>query len=162
MKRFLEKLDVALGFVFVLMMILICVEVVGRKLFSFSTLISDEYCGYGLAVVSFLGLAGTMQAKAHINVDFLYVRFSPRTKAYADLFASVMAAAYAGTLTWVLIGREIYLFDTNTTSIFYSKTLLYIPHVALPLGGLVLFLCLSAQTISDVRNIRHPRERSEM
>ena len=160
--NFAGKIDAGLGFLVLMMMILICVEVIGRKIFKYSTLIADEYAGYGLAVVSLIGLAGTMRAGAHINVSFMYDKFSPRFRTYADLFANLLAVAYSAILTWYLIDREIYLFTTKTTSIAYSQTLLYIPHAAMPAGGLILLVYLLGSTKSIIREIRSSNRKDKV
>ena len=63
------------GIAIMIMIFLITLEVVGRKLFGFSTLVSDEFSGYLLVVITFMGAAYTLKTKGFTRMEVIYNRF---------------------------------------------------------------------------------------
>ncbi len=66
-----------------------------------------EICGYLLAAASFLALAGSFRAAAHIRVTLFLARMPPRLRGLADGTALALALAatcyfafFLGRLTW--------------------------------------------------------------
>jgi len=149
-KRLYSNFDFALGFLIAIMAVLISVEVFGRTCFSYSTLIADEYSGYLLAIIAFLGLFTTMKAGSHIRVTFLLDRFGVRGRRYLQIFNYTFAIFYVGILFWALVKRLIYLYHTHTISTYFSKTPLYIPFLALPIGTCLLLITLILMAIRSL------------
>ena len=59
----------------------------------------NEICGYLLAAASFLALAGTLKAGAHIRVTMVLAALSERTRYFVELWAFGFAAACAAYMT---------------------------------------------------------------
>jgi TRAP-type mannitol/chloroaromatic compound transport system permease small subunit len=64
--------------------------VVMRYGFSYGRIWIQEIAMYLHAAVFMLGLAYTLQHRAHVRVDIFYQRFRPRTQAIVDLFGSLL------------------------------------------------------------------------
>lgn len=64
--------------------------VVMRYGFSFGRIWIQEIAMYLHAAVFMLGLAYTLQHRAHVRVDIFYQRFRPRTQALVDCFGSLL------------------------------------------------------------------------
>lgn len=134
--------------VLVLVFGLMNVEIVSRTLFGVSTLIADEYGGYGLALVIMAGLTYAHRSGALLHVDFGRRLMGRRTRAVSLSLASALSfaaacfAAYVGYKTWALS----LLF--GSTSAFSSGTPLWLPQGAVPLGFAILALSFAEEFLS--------------
>ncbi|MBI4587450.1 MAG: TRAP transporter small permease [Candidatus Rokubacteria bacterium] len=128
-----------------LMTALITVEVVGRSFFRVSTLVSDEMAGYLLVVLTFFGLADSLRSDSFIRVDLLYDRWGPRVKRGLDIILLLVALLYTALLAyyfWWFVG-ESYRF--GTTSIYFTRTPLWIPQGLMAVGASMLILQILAE-----------------
>jgi TRAP-type C4-dicarboxylate transport system permease small subunit len=83
-------------------------KLVGLPVFGFVILSLSEIAGYLLAAASFLALAGTLKAGAHIRVTMLLAAFGEATRRYIELLAFGATAAFSAYMTWN-IGRFAYV-----------------------------------------------------
>jgi TRAP-type C4-dicarboxylate transport system permease small subunit len=60
----------------------------------------NEICGYLLAAASFLALAGTLKAGAHIRVTMLLAALSEEKRRYVEIWAFGFAAVACGYMTF--------------------------------------------------------------
>lgn len=65
-------------------------NVVLRYVFNESYGWAEESVTYAFGVLIFLGAAGALKADAHVRVDILQSRFSPRRKAFVDLLGTYL------------------------------------------------------------------------
>ena len=72
---------------------------IGLPRTDFVILSLNEICGYLLAAASFLALAGTLKAGAHIRVTLVLGMFSEQTRRYIEIWAFGFAAAASGYMT---------------------------------------------------------------
>ncbi|WP_425405528.1 TRAP transporter small permease [Hwanghaeella sp.] len=148
-------LDLIAGFLvgvsMVTLVLVFCVmniEIVTRYLFGVSTLIADEYGGYGLTVVILSGLMYAHRSGALLKVEMGLGLMGRRTRsaalAIASLASVVLAAfsAYAGYQTWSLS----WLF--GSASAFASETPLWIPQAVIPFGFFLLSLSFTEEFVS--------------
>ncbi len=115
-----------------------CVEIVGRKLFSFSLQGVDEIGGYTLAVTSSLALTYALLNRGHTRVDFLFVRLPARAQAAINVVSLALLAALAVFSAWrgyTVLAESI---ELKSRSITPLQTPLWLPQ-SLWLAGLVLF-----------------------
>lgn len=135
---------VVLAMVFVLMN----VEIISRSVFGVSTLISDEYGGYGFALVISAGLMYAHRTGALLSVDFGAGLMGRRARlvslflASLASFAAACFAGYAGYKTWALS----WLFDS--TSAFASSTPLWLPQIVVPIGFALLALSFGEEALT--------------
>ena len=84
-----------------LMMLILCLEVVLRYVFNEPTNWAHETSQF-LFGAYFIVLGGyALYSKSHIAMDLLYGRWSPRTKAIADVFTYLLFFFFIGTLFWL-------------------------------------------------------------
>ena len=76
-------------------------EIVMRFVFNAPTIWANEATVYLSAIGYLLGGAYSLYYKAHVRVDILYLKFSPRTKAMLDVITFFFAFVYLGALVWV-------------------------------------------------------------
>jgi len=138
------------GLTLVAILILMNVEIVVRYLFGSSTLIADEYAGYGFAVLILTGFVYAHRRRAFLRVDIAARRLRGRpgrvVLALAALFGMVVAifSAYAGYKTLALS----MLF--GSTSAFASETPLYLPQLVLPVGFGLLALSFAEEALRHI------------
>ena len=117
---------------------LTCVEIFGRKFFSFSLLGVDEIGAYTLAIFSTLSFAHALVAKSHTRVDFLLGHLPPLLRAVLNTLAFVLLAAlaiFAAWRGWAVL-EESLLFQAHANSPL--NTPMWLPQSAW-LAGLVAF-----------------------
>lgn len=135
------------GLTLVAILVLMNVEIVVRYLFGTSTLIADEYAGYGFAVLILTGFVYAHRRRALLRVDFAASRlrgpFGRAVLAVAAVLSMVVAifSAYAGYQTLALS----ILFQS--TSSYASQTPLWIPQAVLPIGFGLLALSFGEEAL---------------
>lgn len=102
----------------------------------------NEICGYLLAAASFLALAGTLKAGAHIRVTMLLGAFGEHTRRYMEMWAFGFAAAAAAYMTWNLAYFSWISFVFNEISSGVVRVPLAYPQAAMALGALLLTVAL--------------------
>ena len=75
-------------------------EVFMRYVFNRPTIWAHEMSALLYAVFFLLGGAYTLRWRAHINVDVLYVRLSPRSRAVLDLITWLLFYFFCGVMLW--------------------------------------------------------------
>jgi len=131
--------------VLILVFCLMNVEIFSWTLFGESTLVADEYAGYGFALVIMAGLTYAHRSGALLHVEFGRQLMGRRTRAISLALASVVSlaasgfAAYVGYKTWALS----WLF--GSTSAFSSDTPLWLPQAAVPIGFSILALSFAEE-----------------
>ena len=157
MKRFLKVIDriseqsgKAVSFLVIFLVFVILYEIFVRYLFNSPTIWAHEIAQmiYG-AYVILLG-AYVLQRKGHVNVDILYNRFRPRTRAIIDLFTWLLFFYFCGLL--LLKGGEmawdsLKVLETEPTSFAPP---VYPIKMMIPLGALLILLQGLAKFIRDL------------
>lgn len=83
------------------MVLLTAYLVVMRYLFNENSIAMQEAVMYMFAAVFMLGAAYTLQLDEHVRVDVLYRNFSPRAKAWANIFGTLFfLLPFAGLVLW--------------------------------------------------------------
>jgi TRAP-type C4-dicarboxylate transport system permease small subunit len=122
------------------MILLVSADIVGRWLFGFSLLIADEYSGYFLIAMTFLGGAFALQSGSFTRMDVLYKRTRGRGRLIVELFINLVALVYLSVIDyslWAFIGSSI---RSGVTSISIAQTPLYIPRLFMGIGVTMLVL----------------------
>ena len=83
------------GYAFAVLSIVICVEIIARKFFSFSLEAVDEFGGYTVAIATSLAFSFALSEGAHTRIDMLLPAFSPRARARLNWLAAVLMSFFA-------------------------------------------------------------------
>jgi len=75
------------------LVLLVSFDVLMRYLFDFSPVALQELEWYLISPIALLGIAYTLKHRQDVRVDFLYEKFSVKTKAAVDLFSGIATAA---------------------------------------------------------------------
>jgi TRAP-type C4-dicarboxylate transport system permease small subunit len=120
----------------------------------FVVLSLNEICGYLLAAASFLALAGTLKAGAHIRVTLVLAALSERARRYVELWAFGFAAASAGYMTGHLGNFAWVSLRFHEVSPGVIRVPLVYPQAAMAVGSLILTISLLDELFVVVRRGR--------
>lgn len=146
--RRLEGLAMALSALAIVAMTgLVTLEVVLRVGAGTSTHVSSEFAGYLLVSNVYLGLAWTFRCGGFIRVEVLYGALRGVVLRLVNL-----AIAAVATVTLVIYTYYLYRFVamnmmTGVTSIYVTRTPLWIPQLAMPVGAGLLTLAMISHTV---------------
>ncbi len=157
MISFIRSIGRIMTAVSIVLMIALCIpvtyEAVARA-FNSPTIWVFETTLYAFVFLGFLGNALAVQTGAHFRVTLLIELF-PTRRRLSDLFAQFMTLAFAA----LIIASGIYFMWYSISNKIVSATLLevplWIPQLAIPLGGLGLFLETLVQMITGEGPAEH-------
>ena len=122
------------GVAVLFMVFLITLEVAGRKLFGFSTLVADEFSGYLLVVTTFMGGAYTLKTKGFSRMEAIYNRFKGGSRWMIDLAFSLVSLVFLTVVDYWLWVHILSSYRSGLTSISIFQTPLYIPQLFMGIG----------------------------
>ena len=138
----------ALSFV---MMLAIIREVAGRYFFNTPTDWSVDLNAFLLVGMVYVGSAYTTIIDGHVRADFFYARVSGRPKAWLDLFIDSVCVYYCSMLVWEgwrLAYDSLIYGEVSSGGVRWP---LFPFHVLVPLGALLVILCILARTLTNIR-----------
>jgi TRAP-type C4-dicarboxylate transport system permease small subunit len=156
--RLIEKISYtagyASGWIIILILLLTMVEVVTRYVFHQPLILCDEFGGYSLFAISFLGLAYCAREKGHIRITFIVERMPTRVASWlrvGTLSLALLYAVVASKVSWdFLVGS----FQRNMRSNSWMMTPLKWPQMALPIGFTLFSLVLILHIAKTIRKIQ--------
>lgn len=130
---------------------IIVYEIVMRGVFHAPTEWVLEVSVYLILIAGFLGLAITYAESAHVRVDLLLSKYSPRVQRIAGIFTTAIGCLFF----IVFVGESMdmvatsYEFDRTSPSIL--RVPLFIPQLSLVIGGSLLVMQMIKSIAMDVR-----------
>lgn len=151
--RFIDSLSLwtgkAVSFFIPLLSIIVGYEVLRRYVFGSPTIWVHEMSCMLFATIIIIGGAYTFYHGSHVNLDVVYARFSPKTKAILDLFTSFFTFSFllvliveGGKTAW----NSLITLEHDSTQ---WAPPLYPIRLMLVLGALLLFLQVLAKFVRD-------------
>jgi TRAP-type C4-dicarboxylate transport system permease small subunit len=116
----------------------------------FQILSLNEICGYLLAGASFLALAGTLKAGAHIRVTMVLGALGEGARRYLEIWAFGFGAAASAYMTWNLTSFAWVSYQFNDVSSGVVRVPLCYPQAAMALGALVLTIALIDELVTVI------------
>lgn len=113
-----------------------------------------EICSYLLGAASFLALAGTLKAGAHIRVTMAINALGERVRRYVEMWAFGFAAAGSAYMTYQLANFAWVSFRFNEVSTGVIRVPLAYPQAAMAAGAAVLTIALIDELIVVIRSGR--------
>lgn len=140
----------AAAFCLVAILVLVVVQMVSR-LVQVGVPGTDDFAAYALVATTFLALAPTFKAGAHIRVQVLLDRLPPRAARIAELWALGVAFALTAYFAWWTFDfvRDSWRFNEVATAMV--ATPLWIPRALMLLGLVVFAVALADELISTAR-----------
>lgn len=148
---FIDWTGKVLCWILVVLMGLAVYEVFTRRFLGAPTIWTFEVSGFGLAAVTMLAMGYTQLHKGHVNIDFLYERFSPRTRALIDIitflpFIGLFCYVFI-TVGWEFAAKSWVLHEKTATA-FHPP--IYPIKSIIPLGAFFLALVAISQLIRNI------------
>ncbi len=142
MKRLESILANLFGVIFLALSVIVTIETIARKVFSFSIQGADELGGYALALGSTLAFSLAIIGRNHIRVDVFHEMFPRRVKAALNWLSITMLAVFALVIAGVSIKvlRETIEYGSTAqtpwaTPLIYPQGLWY--------AGFLMFMCVA-------------------
>ena len=154
-EHFIDWSGRAVSWLTLLMVIVTFIVVVLRYVFDIGWIALQESITYMHAMVFLVGASWAMQHDAHVRVDIFYSRFSTRTKAWVDLFGSLLlllpVMIFIAWISWeyVIVSWEVLEGSREAgglPAVFLLKSLIVVLAIMLILQALVQIM-RCAQTI---------------
>lgn len=160
-----EKLSDIFGhlseWLLVLLMALVLVEVLFRYVVKQPLMIADEFGGYLLVAIIFLGGAYTWRQKGHIRVTALVERLPLKASKWLRLVTLVLALGASVMLSLASYNYLTFSFARGMKSPTWLHTPLQGPQMTLLIGFSLLSLLLIVEVVKAIMNIRAGRELEE-
>lgn len=123
----LAVISVACGYALLALAIFTCIEIVARKLFSYSFQGVDELGGYIVAITAAFGFAYALIERAHTRIDILLMRSSARGRATLNILALLATMIFASFMAWRGLAtlQETIAFNSHSSTPW--ETPLWIP-----------------------------------
>lgn len=131
----------------------LCYEVFFRYLLNLPTIWVLEINQYMLCAYVALTGGYVMRYKSHINVEILYEKWSPRTKAWVSVITSVCFFTVIITLLWKSGVMALEAWETSEESYSMLAFPLFPAKVTVPIGALLMLLQGIANLIRDIRTL---------
>jgi TRAP-type C4-dicarboxylate transport system permease small subunit len=161
MKQFIRCIDwlsgfcgAAAGLALVAGLALTLAEILARGMLSKTLFITDEYSGYLMCGMTFLGLAYTLREKGHIRMTFLHKALSPESRKKLDLLCYAIGLLFCGVIvkyTWAQFWSSLVL---ESKSMQVSETYLAVPQFFVPLGAAILALQFLAELLKTIQVLK--------
>ena len=97
-----------------------------------------ELSGSLLAAASFLALAGTLTAGAHIRITMLLQALPPRARHALELWAFGAAAIFSGYIAWQIASFAFVSFQYDEISPGVVRFPLAVPQAAMAVGAIIM------------------------
>jgi TRAP-type C4-dicarboxylate transport system permease small subunit len=129
-------------------------ELLGLPAYGFVILSEAEIAGYLLAAASFLALAGTLKANAHIRVAMLLTTLGEGARRWAEMWALGFSFAFSAFMTWHIGTFAYYSWKFNEVSPGLVAVPLVYPQAAMTGGALLLAVAFAEELLTVMRGGR--------
>jgi TRAP-type C4-dicarboxylate transport system permease small subunit len=141
------------GVCYLLITLLICFDIVARRLLGFSTEATTELTGYLMAVGMSWGLAGTLHERGHVRIDVLVQRTPLAARAWLHLAALLALLVATGFFVYGAVSLALDSLALGATDLSTLRTPLALPQGVWAAGFALLLLAvvgLVAQTLARI------------
>jgi TRAP-type C4-dicarboxylate transport system permease small subunit len=146
------------GIIMALALVIVVAEIVTRSVFSKTIYVSDEYSGYLMAMLTFLGLAYTLRERGHIRVMVLTHSLKGNTVIIYNMVCMFIGFIFCIGLTWYTFEFFLDSVVSKTQSMQITETYLAIPQAFLPLGSFLFMLQFLSEFLKGIKLLQHDTE----
>lgn len=147
--------------VLIAMMVLVALELLLRNAFGVSLRIADEYAGYALVVITFLGISVSLQDGRVFRVEVLSRYVPVRAWRVLQVLMDIVALGFTALMMEGACRQVISSYTRGISSPSGAETPLFLPQAVMPAGLLLLGVVLLLRLIQDIRRLRIPEESRE-
>jgi len=143
------------------MMVLVLVEVFMRYILNRPLMVADEFSGYILVALTFLGAAYTWKERGHVRITAMISRLPPRVASWTRLIGLVLVFVFAIILSWAGYHFTAFSFRLGISSATWLHTPLQVPQITIFVGFILLALLLIVEVAKAIVNVRCGRSIDE-
>lgn len=121
-----------------------------------------QFTEYSLLWITFLAAAWVLKRDKHVSVDLITSLLAPRTKAYFELFHSVMGIVVCAVIFWYSAVVTWGQYRRGIIDIQVLDVPKYLVLAIIPIGFLLLAFQFSRKFIVSLKKIRSGSDRSPM
>ena len=147
---------IAAGWALLAISVATCVEILGRKYFSFSFRGLDEIGGYLLGAVSAFGFAYALSRHSHMRVTLLFPYVPASVQSLLNVLATLSLAAMAGFCAWRGMFEVLDVLTSGkrsntplSTPLWIPQTVWFVGMVLFAAGAIVMALHSAALLLRD-------------
>jgi TRAP-type mannitol/chloroaromatic compound transport system permease small subunit len=140
------------GLLILLVVVIIAQEVIARSVFHSPSLWADEAMTYIAGFVYVLGGGYALLHRRHVAVDMVYERLGWRGRRVCNVLAFVLFSMYCLTLIWFGTDMALNSMAQHETSGTLWNPPIWPVKLAIPIGGLLLFLQGVANLIQSFKS----------
>lgn len=137
----------------IVMSFLIAANTALRYLFDRPWCFAEEYSGYLVVMVTFLGLGYTLKEGGHITIDVVINRLSKRARAGLAVLTTAVSLVVTGILFWYGLALALSSLQNDIHSSTVMLTPLWVPQMFVVLGLLIFALELVAQLAAKISEL---------
>ena len=127
--------------------LLICFDVIARRMLGFSSGATSELSGYLLALGLSWGLAATLIERSHVRIDMLVQRLRLGIRSWLHFAGIVLLAIVAGFFAWGAAALALDSWQIRATDVSQLSTPLVLPQAGWALGFGLLFVVALALAV---------------
>ncbi|MDW7684465.1 MAG: TRAP transporter small permease, partial [Bacillota bacterium] len=102
--RINQSTGIITGFMMILATVMVISEIITRTVFSKTLYITEEYTGYLMVGITFVGLAYTLKEKGHIRMTFLQTVLKGKARLYLEVYALTIGLIFFIIITYTTAG----------------------------------------------------------
>ena len=144
------------GWLAVVLMVLIFIEVSMRYITGRPPMVADEFGGYLLVGITMIGLAYTLKEKGHVRVEMVVDRVSLKTRKWMRVISLSLATVFTPFLIFGSYELVAFSHRLGAKSSTWVRTLQEIPQSILIIGTILLFLQLIVMLVQAIKNLSVP------
>ena len=129
-------------------------EVIMRYAFNSPTIYGLDITIYVCGIMYALGGAYAFFLDAHVKIDIIYARWSPRLKAIIDLFTGLVFFVGIALLLWISAKWAIDALNKGTTFGTPWDPVIWPLRMSIPVACALMFLQGVAKFVRDIRIVR--------
>ncbi len=152
--RTLDLLAILAVILMVFIMLAVDTDVVMRYFFGSRIKGTIEVMGYCLLFITFLGSAWALRDDAHISMDLVINRLSPRTQILLNIITCVISAITCFVIAWYGVKVTWESFEAGYREIAELRTPQFLIFFIIPVGSFLLFIQFLREASSYLRSWR--------
>jgi TRAP-type C4-dicarboxylate transport system permease small subunit len=136
--------------------ILIFVQIVARYIFDAQIIFTQEYAGYCVCYIVFIGTCYNLRIKGHVRIDMLEKFLPERPRKWLWVIQALMMVIFS--ILFLINGVKFVLeaYGSGTISITPLATPLLYPYLVVPIGFLLLTVESLIQFYASISNALRP------
>ena len=150
------------GWLTIGVVLLVFVEVISRYVAHRPFMLADEFSGYALVALSFIGAAFAWRDGSHVRITLLTDRLSGNMARWFRLISLLIVMLFVLAMTYASFEFLETSFKFRMASSSWLRFPLQVPHLTLLIGFLFLLIVVTVDFAKIIVNIKRKKDDGEM